>query len=259
MQIYDKELSDVTRYIENHKHLTLQHYELEFASIMWRIRLFVPVDETSRILEIGTGTGWFPIMCKLKGFHCKGLEISPQLVEYGIDFGKRNGVTPDIELGNVEETDLGHSEYDVVLASSVFEHVEHWEQGIRSIYEALKPGGLLYFNSTNKFALVSQEYNMPFYGWLPDRVRYWLRERRQGEEIMRLGIDFNQFTYPVLRRCFKQAGFSTILDAVEMLDPDQMRNPTLCKKVLIKGLKKVTPLKHLALVFAPVTTFVCIK
>ena len=259
MKVHHGELSDVSRYIENHKHLTLEDHEAEFASTMWRLRRFAQIDESTRMLEIGVGTGWFPIMCKLKGLTCKGLEISPQLVDYALEFGRRYGVEPDIELGNVESHDIGDSQYDVIIAMSVFEHIEYWREAVKKIYTALKPGGLFYFNSTNRFALTSHEYHLPLYGWLPDRCRYWIRKRYQGDEIMKLGIDFNQFTYRELRKFFEEMGFSTILDVIDILDPDNLRTPAAWKKALIRSLRRSKVAKHLVLTFAPGTTFFCIK
>jgi SAM-dependent methyltransferase len=260
MKVHVEPLSDVTRYIENHKHIMLEDNENEFQSTVWRLNRFKQIDENVRMLEIGIGTGWFPIMCKMKGLSCKGIEISPQLVQYAMDFGRRYGVEPDIEVSNVEIADLGDSVYDIIIASSVFEHVEDWRSGIRNIHRALKPGGIMYFNSTNKFSLApSPEYDFPLYGWLPDSWRYGLRKRRQGEDIMKLGIDFNQFTYPQLRRFFKSVGFRAVLDLVDMFDPDNLRRPAAWKTVMIKGLQRSGPLKHLFLVFVPVTTFVCRK
>jgi hypothetical protein len=119
---------------------------------------------------------------------------------------------------------------------------------------------VLYFNSTNKFSLErSQEYDFPLYGWLPDAWRYRLRRNRQGEDIMKLGIDFNQFTYPLLRGFFKRVGFRTVLDMVDMFDADNLRSPSRWKSLVIKGLQRAGALKHLVLVFAPGTTFVCMK
>jgi 2-polyprenyl-3-methyl-5-hydroxy-6-metoxy-1,4-benzoquinol methylase len=259
MKVHHEELSDVTRYIENHRHVKLESHQAEYDSLMWRLGRFISIDSSTRILEVGTGTGWFPIMCTLNGLSCEGLEISPQLVEYGRDFGRRHGVEVDIELGNIENRGPGESEYDIVIASSVFEHIEHWERAIQNIYNALKPGGVLFFHSTNKFALTSHEYKVPLYGWLPDRWRYRLRRSRQGEDIMKLGIDFNQFTHPRLRRCLRAAGFSRVLDIVDILDPENLRVPSRWKRTVILGLRRFTPLKHLVLTFAPYTTFICIK
>ena len=89
-----------------------------------------------KILEIGTGIGWLPIICKMKGLSCKGIEISPQLVEYGRQFGRYNGVEPDIELGNIEDCDIDEATYHVIFAFSVFEHVKHWQGCLHKIYRA---------------------------------------------------------------------------------------------------------------------------
>ena len=260
MKVHLEELSDVTRYIRHHEHIRLEDNEAEYRSTMWRLNWFKPIDENTRILEIGIGTGWFPIMCKMKGLSCKGIEISPQLVEYAKEFGRSYGVEPDIEVANVEEADLGSSVYDVVVAVSVFEHVEDWRSGIRNIYRALKPGGIFYFNSTNKFSLArSREYHFPLYGWLPDSWRFRLRKYRQGEDIMKLGIDFNQFTYPALRKCMESAGFSAVLDMVDMFNADNLHSPKPWKRMVIRALQHSGPFKHVFLTFAPGTTFVCVK
>jgi 2-polyprenyl-3-methyl-5-hydroxy-6-metoxy-1,4-benzoquinol methylase len=259
MRIHHEDLSDVTRYIDHHRDVTVESHNAEFESIMWRIKRFVTVNGSTRILEVGTGTGWFPIMCKLRGLSCKGLEISPQLVEYGLEFGRQHGVEADIELGNIEDSDIGTAEYDVVIAYSVLEHVEHWQAALKKIADALRPGGVLFVLSTNKFALKSHEYNMPFYGWLPDRWRYRLRRMRQGEDIMKLGVDFNQFTHPQLRRCLEDVGFSRVMDVIELLDPENLRVPSPWKKAVIRTLQIFTPLKAIVLTFVPYTTFLCVK
>ena len=259
MKIYHEELSDVGRYIATVNHKKLEVSEWQFKDLLRRIKKFKDINHETRILEVGTGTGWFPILCKKEGLSCKGLEISPQLVEYARCFGEKYGVEPDIELGNIEEAEIGTSQYDIVVAMSSFEHVEHWQRGLRKIFSALKPGGLLYFYSTNKFSFRSGEYNFPLYGWMPNSWRYRLRKTRQGEDIMKLGIDFNQFTYWQLRRFFKDLGFSQILDRVEALDPDNLNNPRFYKKVALKILKGFPPLKHLILLFSGGTFFICIK
>lgn len=259
MEILHKELSDVLRYIERHKDIKLEDQKQEFDAMFARIKQFKSVNEHTKILEIGIGTGWLPILCKKEGISCKGLEISPQLIEFAQQLGRRYGIEPDIEMGNIEETDIGTLEYDVIIATSVFEHVEHWQKGIKKVFNALKPGGVLYFVSSNKFALKSGEYNFPFYGWLPDRWRYRLRRYRQGEDIMELGIDFNQFTHFQLRRSFKNLGFSVVLDWVEFVDPNVLANPKSWKKIFLKILKRVRLLKPLVLFFSPATSFLCIK
>lgn len=259
MKVHFEDLSDVSRYIKKYENIKLEDKEKEFESFFKYIKRFKVINRDTHIMEIGTGTGWFTMLCKKNGISCKGLEVSPQLVEFANSLGLRYGIETDIELGNIEEKDIGESKYDIIVASSTFEHVEHWQRGIRKIFNALKPGGLFFFYSTNKFSLKSAEYNFPFYNWLPNCWRYRLRISCQGEDIMKLGIDFNQFTYFQLRRFFKNSGFSNVLDVVEILNPDHLNNPKFYKKVFLKVLKRLKIIKHIVLFFSTGTFFICIK
>ena len=256
MKVHEGELTDVTRYLESRKSETLEGLQPEYQAYMKLIRKFADVTPQTRILEIGTGTGWFPLLCKMDGIFCKGLEISPQLVEHAKELGRRYGVEPDIELGNVEESDVGADCYDVIVANSVFEHIEHWRIALDRVYKALRPGGVFFFASTNKFRFVSSEYDFPLYDWLPNRLRFRLRVARQGPDIMKLGIDFNQFTYPLLRKAFRQAGFRRVYDRMELADP---ANGSGMKAKLIRLGRRNKVLKNVALTFCDATTFVCVK
>ena len=264
MKTHPESLSEIDRYLRNNSDEDLQGpgKRRQFASYLNVVSRYVELGPTTRILEIGTGTGWFPIMCSLNGLQCKGLEISPQLVDHARALGRRYGVEPDIDLGNIEESEVGEDAYDVIIASSVFEHVEHWEQALRRVHAALKPGGVLFFSSTNKFSFTSGEYHFPLYGWLPDRWRYKLRMAWQNPDIMKLGIDFNQFRYGLLRREFHRVGFLRIHDRVEY-QLDKLRSAdarrSLMKGIVLKACKAFPPLKALVLTFSEATTFVCIK
>jgi 2-polyprenyl-3-methyl-5-hydroxy-6-metoxy-1,4-benzoquinol methylase len=253
------DLSHVDAYIQNHSHIRLEDLEPQFEQIMKRVKKFKEINKETRILEVGTGTGWFPILCKKHGLCCEGIEICPQFVDHAFQYGERYGIKPDIRIGNIEESDIGVSRYDVVIATSTFEHVEHWEKGINHIFAALKPGGLFYFYSTNKFSLRSGEFNFPFYGWLPDKWRYRIRALRSGENIMKLGIDFNQFNHFQLKRVFRKIGFSKIFNEFEVRGTDELFQPSFWKKAVIKIIQRLEPIRLMALIFSPGTLFICIK
>ena len=258
MKIY-YDLSHVQWYIQKNSHIRLEDLEPHFENIIKRVKMFKAIDNETQILEVGTGTGWFPILCKKHGLCCDGIEICPQFVEYAIQYGRSYGIEPKIALGNIEETEISISKYDVIIAISTFEHVEHWEKGIKNIFNALKPGGLFYFHSTNKFSLRSGEFNFPFYGWLPDKWRYRIRISKGGENIMKLGIDFNQFNHFQLRRFFSEVGFTHVYNQFDIINPDELTHPSIWKETIIKMIKTLKPLKLLALTFSPGTLFICIK
>ncbi|HEX3876694.1 MAG TPA: class I SAM-dependent methyltransferase [Bryobacteraceae bacterium] len=260
MQVHQESIREIDRYIANEGTYNLDDkipaYE-RYLSFVGKIK---PVTPDLRILEVGTGTGWFPILCKKNGLNCKGLEISPQLLNLGMEIGRRNGVIPDIELGNIEDGNVEDNSYDVIIASSVFEHVEYWRRGLEKVYAALKPGGVLFFESTNKFMVkhsASEYPAMPFYGWLPKSVRFKLRQRVHGEDVMKLGIDFNQFTFPQLREAFKEIGFRRVLDVVDLVDASTMGGS---KRAVTNLSRSFGPARWVVLTFLmQASTFVCQK
>jgi SAM-dependent methyltransferase len=257
MELYGGELSDVNRYLENRKGEKLADKEPGFERILRYTGKFKPIHPGLRMIEIGTGTGFFPILCKLHGLNCEGLEISAQLIEHARSWGRELGAEPDIRLGNIETTDLGESIYDVIVASSVFEHIEFWRPALAKVYRALKPGGALFFESTNKWSVKSGELPpMLFYGWLPNWARYNLRKVIHGREIMKLGIDFHQFTYMGLKRAFRQVGFS---EAHDVFDLTETGTKSRVKARLVEGARRNRFLRGSMLFFFEATTFVCIK
>lgn len=259
MRIHNDKLSEVKRFIDKSREVTLDVKKREFNVRFAQINKFMVINDKVKILEIGSGTGWFQVLCKKEGLSCKGLEISPQLVEYSKQFGRENGIELDVEIGNIEESDIGTDQYDIIIALAVFEHVEHWQSGLIKIYDALKPGGLFYFTSTNKFALRQTEFHFPFYSWMPDNWRFGLRRHLQGEDIMKWGIDFNEFTPFQLRQFFKRTGYSMIMDWTQFLDPSVVVNQNRIKNLVMPAVKNNSLLRTVALIFSKLTYFICIK
>jgi len=128
---------------------------------------------------------------------------------------------------------------------------------LERIYAGLKPGGALLFISTNKFFIGHNEYPWAFYGWLPNWLRYRFRIWKAGPEIMKLGIDFNQFRHSQLRRAFREAGFRRILDRIDLLSPEEVASSM--KRRALRICKALGPAGKLALTFADATLFVCVK
>ena len=103
MEIHYEAPADVAKYIDTHKGISLEQKIPQFEGLLRPVRRFKELTPETKILEVGTGSGWFPMLCQLKGLQCKGLEISPQLIEMAKEVGRQHGITPDIELGNLEE------------------------------------------------------------------------------------------------------------------------------------------------------------
>jgi SAM-dependent methyltransferase len=259
MHVHRDELSDISRYIHNHSGESYEEQKPVIENIFETIQRWKPLDRDTRILEIGIGRGWLQVYGKKAGYAISGVEITQQLIDVAKENGSKLDVELELILGNIEEIDLSPETYDVIFASSVFETRSRLAAGLNRIVAALKPGGLFYFDSTNKFSFTSGEYDFPLYGWMPNSLAFCLRRWRQGEDVMRCGIDFHQFTYPQLRRAFKLAGFSRIMDLVDFKEVANVKSEGKWKRTLLGSVKRARPLKHVLLTFVPATIFICIK
>lgn len=257
MLIYKKHYNN-KKYLESFVGRDINEFIPLFNSLIRKLNKWVPLQKGIKILEVGCGTGWLLILFKLNGFECVGLEISQDNANFAIQWSKKYGVNLHIIVDSIENY-CENGKYDIIIANSVFEHVKDWQKGLKNVYMSLKKGGLFYFTSTNKFSFKQGEFNFPLYSWLPDNFRYKLRTFLQGEEIMRFGIDYNQFTYFQLRKVFKDLGYNKIMDIIDFYEVSDLKNPTLLKRCAIHFGKKNYFIKNLILLFAPVTEFICIK
>ena len=130
---------------------------------------------------------------------------------------------------------------------------------MENVYNALKPGGVFYFASNNKWSykVMSGEFWLPFYDKLPDFVRYNIRILAQGKDIMQLGIDFNTFTNQKLRRIFKKLNYSIIADKIDLREASELNNPIKVK--FLNLAKKSSSFKKIIETFVPGTYFICVK
>jgi len=173
MQVHPTTLDSVLRFLGTEGQRSVEAYEERFQKLLRLASRFRPLEAGTRLLEVGIGTGWFLMLSARRGLECVGLDISPQVIAFVRTRAEQNGVSLDLRLGNIEETVLEREAFDVVMAESVFEHVEDWRRGLANVAACLRPGGVLILTSTNRFSPRSGEYPLPFYGWLPNRLRFW--------------------------------------------------------------------------------------
>jgi len=228
-------------------------FEADFERILSFLGRVRPIEPGARILEIGAGLGWFEVFAELKGFRIEAIEHNPEFLEVAAELGAEFGVKPTIHLADAQAWDYGLEQWDVVIATSVFEHIPEYKPVLQRVCQALKPEGLFFVYSTNKWSVRSGEYPpLPFYGWLPYSVRERIRVSAAGGRAIvdTAGMDFNQFTYWGLRRELHEAGFRRVWDRVDLADPGHLLARTPQKRLAVRAIKKVGLLKLAARTFA---------
>jgi ubiquinone/menaquinone biosynthesis C-methylase UbiE len=253
--------SSMRGYVEEQRSIPVTERELEVDTQLRRFAKLVPVATGTSLLEMGMGSGWLVILAAQRGLRTGGIEHNPELADVARARARAASVPIDVMVGSVETYPLEPESYDIIVANSILEHVPDYRAAIATAYRALRPGGLFYFNSTNKFALRSGEYPpMRLYGWLPYEIRRRIRVRKQGPAVVSsAGMDFNQFTYRGLRRTLKQAGFTRIVDIYELLEVEDLNRPTAARTAAMRAYKRCRPLKWLLTTFSDGTYFYCVK
>ena len=144
-----------------------------------------------RILDIGSGPGYFLLHGKNRGWETLGIEPSTQAADYSRSLGLN--VINDF-FNEHSAKDIG--EFDVVHMSEVLEHIPSPADLVQLVYRILKPGGVL-------CALVPNEYSH-FQNALRNSCDYepwWLAPPHH----------INYFDLDSVTRLFMNNGFDVIL------------------------------------------------
>src|ERR1700728_971712 len=128
--------------------ITCPTEELEFRQAAKQLTYGLPVFESlcdlleskknksSKLLDIGCGTGDFIWLAQKRGWSVHGIELSQAAVNFAVQL--RN---LDVVLGEPSELPFGDNSFDVVTALDVLEHVSNPAKVLQNIYRVLKPDG----------------------------------------------------------------------------------------------------------------------
>ncbi len=157
----DKRLA---REIEHGKYLIssgagqVWNWESPAGKVRWqrRVKMLSSVlKENDRVLELGCGTGYFTRELVKLNIHVTAIDISLDLIAVAKSEIKADNVS--FEVQNAYEMRYDQNQFDAIIGSSVFHHLEI-EKAVNEIFRVLKPGGntcvyrTQYAESTDRFA-----------------------------------------------------------------------------------------------------------
>ena len=159
---------------------TAHHYDYIMAVAgrvgmrKWRRLLWSRV-ESSRVLEIGVGTGnnfpYYPADAEITA-----VDFSEEMLKRAKERAKKLKVKVDLRQMDVQNLEFADNTFDTVAASAVFCSIPDPVRGIREVERVVKPGG--------KVVLLEQDFSANrFSRLLVKLVNPW---------VMRMGSDFRR-------------------------------------------------------------------
>ena len=213
---------------------------------MQRIGRLIELEEHANVLVIGCGPNPQAIRDLLNvGFNASGVEPVGYHVETAARF---LGTTGLVVQGTAERLPFGDESQDAVIMESVLEHVDSTQQSLAEAFRVLRPGGVLYITTTNRWRFSplgnNGEFNVAFYNWLPASVKesYVFRHLHYDPSLAnytpRPAVHW--FSFADLCALGRQAGFAAFYSFLDLIDETNDRSvaPHRAKRWIVRNVRE---------------------
>jgi 2-polyprenyl-6-hydroxyphenyl methylase/3-demethylubiquinone-9 3-methyltransferase len=249
-----------------------QYYAAESASKTARNRFSAVRDCVLRVLaeggslrqpldiaDIGCGAGTACMMWAEVGHRAHGIDVNEPLVELGRKRVAEADQDIDLRVGSATLLPWGDRSMDVCIALELLEHIANWNACIKEFKRILRPGGVLFFTTTNRLCPHQLEFNLPLYSWYPSALkRYFERlsvtTRPEFANYAKYPA-VNWFTFYGLKKTLERDGFRC-LDRFDVVD---LRRKGVPVRTLVHALRTVPLLRRLAHVCTSGTMVLAVK
>lgn len=237
---------------------TLERFRSARQTLL-RIYGSLPHGKQLNVLDVGCGAGtqarfW------IEDGHCYwGIDINEPLVQLARRRAQELGIVARFDVGSATELPCGDETIDICLLPELLEHVADWRGCLNEAIRVLRPGGLIYINTSSKLCPKQQEFNLPLYSWYPQRIKRYF-ERRAVTDRPELANyakypAVNWFSFYGLNDYLEPRGFQC-LDRFDLIDAS---SKSMAKRLLLALLKSLPPLRLLGHIFTPYTLLVAKK
>lgn len=124
----------------------LKYKEETYFSTISVIEEMIKLDPDIKILEVGSGLGYFTYSLRKNKINTVGLDISKVAIENSKNIFGDYYICEDVYTYAIEHG----SEFDFIVANQLIEHVEKPIEFTASLHKMLKPKGRILFTTPNK-------------------------------------------------------------------------------------------------------------
>jgi 2-polyprenyl-3-methyl-5-hydroxy-6-metoxy-1,4-benzoquinol methylase len=190
-------------------------------------------SKSKRVLDIGSGPGFFLRRAKRRGWDVLGIE--PALIAY--NYSKKHNI-PTIQKFFYEVDIKQIGKFDAIHTFDVLEHVNDPISMLKKSYSLLKRGGIIVVEVPNDFnplqKLVQKELK---------KKEYWVTLSSDSKNSGTL-VHLNYFDFSTISNLLKRIGFKIIikeatfpLEIFLLMGQDYIKNPKIGKKIHLERIQ----------------------
>lgn len=152
---------------------TRQHFE-NVRQVLLNLRSELGLATTSLdVVDVGCGAGAQALAWARDRHRVRGVDISAPLIELARKRAGDASLPAEFYVGSATELPLVDGSADVVLVSELLEHLPDWQACVNESLRVLRPGGVVYFSTTNRLCPIQQEFDLPLYSWYPAALKLY--------------------------------------------------------------------------------------
>lgn len=110
---------------------------------MAEFRKYIPMDRPLRILDLGTGTGFFAFLLGMEGHTVTGIDLTEDMISQAKSSAEILGISADFLVMDAEAPAFAPGIFDALVTRNLTWGLPHLREAYRNWYALLKPGGIL--------------------------------------------------------------------------------------------------------------------
>jgi SAM-dependent methyltransferase len=205
----------------------LPELERRLHALLRRLSPHLELRSGARVLDVGAAQGLTVVAFHRAGFQAAGLEPWGEAVAKSRAVAEKTGIDFEMVEGYAESLPFESESFDLVHAQSVMEHVRDPAAVFAESHRVLRPGGGLYFHTSNALCPRQPEIRgFPCFSWYPQplkrRILDWATEKRPSLVGYTAMPAYNWYTPWGARSALARAGFRKVLDRWELRLDDEL-------------------------------------
>jgi 2-polyprenyl-6-hydroxyphenyl methylase/3-demethylubiquinone-9 3-methyltransferase len=219
----------------------------------------LPQGKRLDILDVGCGAGTQSRFWTEGSHRYRGIDINEPLVQLARRRAAEQAIDARFDVGSATALPCDNGSVDICLLPELLEHVADWQGCLNEAIRVLRPGGLIYINTSSKLCPKQQEFNLPLYGWYPHRLKRYFEHRAITDRPDLANYAkypaVNWFSVYGLRDYLEPQGFQC-LDRFDLIDTT---DKGAAARLVLSLLRSLPPLRLLGHLVTPYTLVVARK